>query len=84
MRDSDLVHFFEEGTKLKTPFEITPTLKWIGHLPEADTADLVAGIEFVSEKLEFVKEWVMKSSKMLVRDSMTKFSKSCLDSKENF
>jgi hypothetical protein len=25
-------------------------VKWIGHLPEADTADLVAGIEFVSEK----------------------------------
>ena len=27
-------------------------VKWIGHLPEADTADLVAGIEFVSGKLE--------------------------------
>ena len=24
-------------------------VKWIGHLPEADTPDLVAGIEFVSK-----------------------------------
>ena len=23
-------------------------VKWIGHLPESETADLVAGIEFVS------------------------------------
>ena len=65
--------FLRMGPKLKTPFEITSSLKWIGHLPEADTPDLVAGIEFVSEKLEFVKEWVMKSQN---------FFKNLLDSKE--
>ena len=26
MRDSDFVHIFEDGTKLKMPFEITPPL----------------------------------------------------------
>ena len=48
LRDSDLVHFFEDGTKLKTPSEITPLLKIIYLIfMEYDRSLLANGVALV-------------------------------------
>lgn len=49
--DTNYSAFLKVGDRIVWLSDYGPqygTVKWIGHLPEADTTDLVAGIEFVS------------------------------------